>query len=152
MPQGMHQSAILGGRQRWPRLLASLAVFLLVLIGAAPAPLQAATEITEVLLSDQADAGGVVTKHQDKFKPTTAEIKGTALISGALKGKKVTTELFYMTQNLKVLSFTEDLPVGGETTFTFSIPKPDKGWPAGNYKLVISTSDGATKEVPFQVK
>jgi hypothetical protein len=152
MRQGMHQSAIMGGRQRRPRFLAVLAVFLLVIIGAAPAPLQAATVITEVLLSDQADANGAVAKHQDKFPLTTGKIYGTALIAGAVKGKKVTTELFYMTRNLKVLSFTEDLSAGGEATFTFSIPKPDKGWPAGNYKLVILTSDGATKEVLFRVQ
>jgi len=148
----MHQSAILGGRQRGPRLLAGLVVFLLVIIGAAPAPIQAATVITEVLLSDQADAGGVVEKHQSRFKPTTAEIKGTALISGSEKGKQVTTELFYMTQNLKVLSFTKDLPDGGEATFTFAFSKPEKGWPQGDYKVVIFTSDRATKETTFQVK
>ena len=84
--------------------------------------------------------------------PRSREIYGTALIAGAEKGKEVTTELFYVTQNLKVLSITEDLPGNGEVTFTFAFPKPAKGWPPGDYKLVISTSDGATKAVTFQVK
>jgi hypothetical protein len=152
MRQGMHQLAIVRGRQPRPKLLAGIVVFFIALMVAGPAPLQAACKIEAIMLSTQADANGVVTKHQDRFPLTTGEIHGTALIAGAVKGKQVTTELFYMTRNLRVLSFTEDLTSGGEATYTFSIPKPDKGWPAGNYKLVISTSDGATKEVLFQVK
>lgn len=152
MRQGINQSAIKGWRQSRPMLLAGLAVFFMVVMAAGPAPLQAAGTIPEVLLSDQADANGLVAKHQAKFTPTTAEIYGTALIAGAEKGKQVTAELFYMTQNLKVLSITKDLPGGGEATFTFAFSKPTKGWPQGDYKVVISTSDGATKEVPFQVK
>ena len=152
MRQGMHQSAIMRGRHRGPRLMAGLVVFFIAIMAAGPAPLQAASKIEAIMLSSQADANGVVAKHQGKFPLSTGEIYGTALIAGAVKGKQVTTELFYMTRNLKVLSFTEDLSAGGEATFNFAIPKPDKGWPAGNYKLVIRTSDGATKEVLFQVK
>ena len=150
MRQGIRQSAIMGGRQRGPRLMAGLAVIFMVIMVAAPAPLQAASQVAEIMLSDQADAKGVVAKHQSTFPPSVAEIYGTALIAGAVKGKEVTTELFYMTQNLKVLSFTEDLTAGGEVTFNFAFPKPEKGWPAGDYRLVISTSDGATKAVLFR--
>jgi hypothetical protein len=132
--------------------LSGLAVLFMVIMAAGPAPVQAASKVEAIMLSNQADANGVVAKHQDNFPPATAEIYGTALIAGAVKGKQVTTELFYMAKNLKVLSFTKDLPAGGEATFTFSFPKPEKGWPAGNYKLVIFTSNGATKEAPFQVK
>jgi hypothetical protein len=152
MRQGINQSTIMGWRQSRPMLLAALAVFFMVVMAVGPAPLQAAGKIVEVLLSDQADAKGLVAKHQDKFTPTTAEIKGAALIAGAEKGKQVTAELFYVTQNLKVLSITKDLPDAKEATFTFAFSKPTKGWPKGDYKVVISTSDGATKEVPFQVK
>ena len=73
-------------------------------------------------------------------------------LPGRAKGKEITTELFYVTQNLKVLSITKDLTGSGEVTFTFAFPKPAKGWPPGDYRLVISTSDGATKAVTFQVK
>ena len=50
------------------------------------------------------------------------------------------------------ISSTDDLPNDGEVTLTFAFPKPEKGWPPGDYRLVISTSDGATKAVTFQVK
>ena len=152
MRQEIHQAAIMGGRQRGPMLMAGLAVIFMVIMAAAPAPLQAASQVAEIMLSDQADAKGVVAKHQSKFPPSVAEIYGTALIAGAEKGKEVTTELFYVTRNLKVLSSTDDLPTDGEVTFNFAFPKPEKGWPPGDYKLVISTSDGATKAVTFQVK
>ncbi len=84
--------------------------------------------------------------------PLSAEIYGTALIAGAKKGQEVTTELFYVTQNLKVLSSTDDLPNDGEVTLNFAFPKPAKGWPPGDYRLVISLAGGATKAVTFQVK
>jgi hypothetical protein len=152
MRQGMYQSVSMGGRPRGSKLLAGLAVFFLAVMVAGPAPLQAASQIASIMLANQADANGVVAQHQDRFPLTTGDIHGTALIAGAVKGKQVTTELFYMEQNLRVLSFTEDLTTAGEATMNFTIPKPDKGWPAGRYKLVIRTSDGATKEATFQVK
>ena len=133
-------------------LLAGLAVFFVMIMAAGPAPLQAASQIAEVLLGDKADANGVVEKPQDRFTPTTAVIKGTVFIAGAKKGQKVTIELIYATQNLKVLTMNQDLPGAGKVTSIFSLPKPDKGWPKGDYKMVISTSDGATKDVFFQVK
>jgi hypothetical protein len=132
--------------------MTGLAVIFMVIMAAAPAPLQAASQVAEIMVSDKADARGVVTQHQSKFTSSVAEIYGTALIAGAKKGKEVTTELFYVTQNLKVLSITKDLPNDGEETLTFAFPKPPKGWPAGDYKLVISLWDGATKAVTFQVK
>jgi len=57
-----------------------------------------------------------------------------------------------VTQNLSILSSTDALPNDGEVTLTFAFPKPDKGWPPGDYKLVISTAGGASKTVTFQVK
>ena len=152
MRQEIHPFAIMGCRQRGPILMAGLAVIFMVIMAAAPAPLQAASQVAEIMLSDQADAQGQVAQHQSKFTSSVAEIYGTALIAGAKKGKEVTTELFYVTQNLKILSSTDDLPNDGEVTLTFAFPKPPKGWPAGDYKLVISLAGGATKAVTFQVK
>ena len=148
----IHQSAIMGCRQNQAMLIAGLAVFFMVIMTAAPAPIQAASQVAEIMLSAQADAKGVVTEHQSKFPTSVAEIYGTALISGAKKGQGVTTELFYMTKNLSVLTSTDNLPNDGEVTLTFAFPKPSNGWPKGDYKLVISIAGGATKAVTFQVK
>jgi hypothetical protein len=139
-------------RQNLPRLLTVLTVVFMVIMAAAPAPLQAASQVAEIMLSDQADANGVVAQHQNKFAPTVGEIYGTALINAGDQAKQVTTELFYVTQNLKVLSVPQDLTERGQVTFTFAFPKPSQGWPPGDYKLIISTSDGASKELTFQVK
>ena len=146
----IHQSAIMGYRQSWAMLMAGLAVMFMIIM--APAPLQATSQVAELMLSDQADAKGVVAQHQSKFSTSVGEIYGTALIAGAKKGQVVTTELFYVTRNLSILSSTDDLPNDGEVTLTFAFPKPDKGWPAGNYKLVISIAGGASKTVTFQIK
>jgi hypothetical protein len=150
MRQEIHRSAIMGCRQSRVLLMAALAVIFMAIM--APASLQAASQVAELMLSDQADAKGLVAQHQSKFSPSVADIYGTALIAGAKKGKEITTELFYVTRNLKVFSSTDDLPNDGEVTFTFAFPKPSNGWPPGDYKLVISLADGATKAVTFQVK
>ncbi len=150
MRQEIHQSAIMGCRQNWSMLMAGLAVMFMVIM--APAPLHAASQVAEIMLSDQADAKGVVAQHQSKFSTSVAEIYGTALIGGAKKGQAVTTKLFYVTRNLEILSSTDALPNDGEVTLTFAFPKPEKGWPAGDYKLVMSIAGGATKTVTFQVK
>ena len=148
----IHQSASMGCRRNGAMLMASLAVIFMVIMAAAPAPVQAASQVAEIMLSDKADAKGEVAQHRSIFPTSVAEIYGTALIAGAKKGQGVTTELFYMTKNLSILSSTDDLPNDGEVTLTFAFPKPDKGWPKGDYKLVISLADGATKTVTFQVK
>jgi hypothetical protein len=152
MRQEIRQAGLRGCRQCGPMLMAGLVVIFMVIMAATPAPVQAASQVVEILLSDQADANGVVAQHRSKFTPAVAEIYGTALIAGSGKAKEVTTELFYVTRNLKVLSVTKDLTGSGEVTFTFAFPKPTNGWPPGDYKLVISTSDGATKAVTFQVE
>ena len=152
MRPDIDQSAIMGCRQNRAMLMAGLAMIFMLIMSAAPAPLQAASQVAEIMLNDQADAKGVVAEHKSTFPTSVGEIFGTALIAGAKKGQAVTTELFYMTRNLSILSSTDDLPNDGEVTLTFAFPKPDKGWPAGNYKLVVSTADRATKTVTFQVK
>jgi hypothetical protein len=152
MRQEIQPSALMGCRQRQPMLMAGLAVIFMVIMAAAPAPLQAASQVADLMLSDHADAKGVVAEHQSKFSSSVGEIHGTALISGAKKGKEVTTELFYMTRNLSILTSRDDLPDNGDVTLNFSFPKPEKGWPAGDYKLVVSLAGGATKTVTFQVK
>jgi hypothetical protein len=133
-------------------LPAGLAVMFMVIMIAAPAPLQAAGQVAEIMLNEQADAKGVVAEHKSTFPTSVGEMFGIALISGAKKGQAVTTELFYMTRNLSILSSTDALPNDGEVTLTFAFPKPDKGWPPGDYKLVISIAGGGTKTATFQVK
>jgi hypothetical protein len=145
-----HQSAIAGWRQSRAMLMAGLAVMFMLIM--APAPLQAAGQVAEIMLADHADAKGVVAEHQSQFSSSVGQIYGTVLISGAQKGKEVTTELFYMTRNLSILSSRDDLPDNGEVTLNFSFPKPERGWPAGDYKLVVSLAGGATKTATFQVK
>lgn len=148
----MHQSALREGRRCGPMLMAGLAVLFMLIMAAAPAPLYAASQVAELMLSDHADAKGVVETHQSQFSSSVGEIYGTALISGATKGKEVSTELFYMTRNLSILTSRDDLPDNGDVTLTFAFPKPEKGWPPGDYKLVVSIAGGGTKTTTFQVK
>ena len=56
MRQKMHQSAIMGCRPSGALLMSGLAVVFLVIMAAAPTPIQAASQVAEIMLSDQADA------------------------------------------------------------------------------------------------
>jgi hypothetical protein len=140
MRQRINQRTILALWKSWPMLLAALAVFLMVTIATIPGQVQAAGKITELSLN------------QNQFTPTSPMIKGTAKVEGAEKGQKVTADLIYVTQNLKALTVTKDVPESGLLTFDFSFSKPTNNWPQGDYKVVISTSDGAVKEIPLTVK
>ena len=60
----------MGCRQNRAMLMAGLAMIFIVIMAAAPAPLQAASQVAEIMLSDKADAKGVVAEHQSKF-PTS---------------------------------------------------------------------------------
>jgi hypothetical protein len=152
MRPSKNQCVALGRRQNRVVLLASLAVFLVGVMAAVPAPVQAASKITQLLVGEKTDAAGAVSKHQDTFAPTTASIKGTALITGMEKGQKVTADLIYGPENLKALTITKDISGTGDVTLTFAFSKPTNNWPPGNYKVVVTTSDGVTDSVPFQVK
>lgn len=147
-----HSIILVALRRGRPMFLAGLVVCFLVIMVSWPASLQAASKVTSILLNDKADAEGVVQKNQNQFSPDTAKIYGTAKITGAEKGQKITVDLLYGPENIKPLTITKDVPGTGNITFTFDFSKPTKGWPTGDYKVVVTTSDGATKQVPFQVK
>jgi hypothetical protein len=140
MTQQNGQSIATGWRLGASLLLAGLAVVCLVFLAAAPTPVQAASKVTEISLN------------QTEFTPDSPEIKGVAKIPGVEKGLKVTADLIYGPENLKALTVTKEAPGSGDLSFDFAFSKPTKGWPKGDYKVVISTSDGAKKEVPFKVK
>jgi hypothetical protein len=140
MRQMINQTTILALWKPGPMFLAGLTVFLVVAIATIPTPVQAASKITELSLN------------QNQFTPTSPIIKGVAKVEGAEKGQKVTADLIYVTQNLKALTITKDVPGSGLLTFDFSFSKPTNNWPQGDYKVVISTTDGAVKEIPLQVK
>jgi hypothetical protein len=152
MRQRTGQSVVMGWRQNRLMFLAGLAVLCMVVMIALPAPMQAASKITQILLNEKTDAAGAVTTHQDKFATTTAAIKGTALISDMEKGQKVTADLIYGPENLKALTASYDIPGSGDVTLKFAFSKPTNNWPPGDYKVVITTSDGVSKSVPFQIK
>jgi hypothetical protein len=140
MTQQKRQSTTTGWRLGASLLLAGLAMVCLVLLAAAPTPVQAAGKVTEISLN------------QTEFTPDSPEIKGVAKIAGVDKGLKVTADLIYGPENLKALTITKESPGSGDLSFDFAFSKPTKGWPQGDYKVVISTSDGAKKEAPLKVK
>lgn len=139
MRRMMNQSSKTGWQQRGAMFLMGVAVVFMLIITAIPSPVQAACKVTEISLN------------QTKFKPTSQEVKGVAKVTGAEKGQKITADLIYGPQNLKALTLTKDIPGTGDVTFNFSFTKPTKGWPVGDYKVVISTSDGASKTAAFKV-
>uniref|UniRef100_A0A7V4LDC6 Uncharacterized protein n=1 Tax=Desulfobacca acetoxidans TaxID=60893 RepID=A0A7V4LDC6_9BACT len=120
--------------------LAGLTVLFMVSLIAAPTLVQAASKIDGISLNEKV------------FTPDSPEIKGVAEISGMTKGQKVTADLIYGPENFKALSITKEVPGSGNISFSFSFSKPTKGWPQGDYKVVVTTSDGASMALPLEVK
>ncbi len=129
-------------------LLPAMALAVLTLLIGGPSLVMAAGKITEIVLGENAGSG----KSQTQFATTAPEIKGVAKVTGAQAGQQISADLIYVTQDLKALSITKEISGTGDLTFNFSFSKPTNNWPPGDYKIVISTSDGALKEAAFQVK
>ena len=131
-------------RVTWPGKvllgLVGLTMAFMVSLIAAPTLVQAAGKIDGISLNEKV------------FTPDSPEIKGVSQISGMTKGQKVTADLIYGPENLKALSITKEIADSGNISFSFAFSKPTKGWPQGDYKVVITTSDGASMALPLQVK
>ena len=80
----------MGCRPRMPMPMAGLAVMFMVIMAATPAHLQAASQVTEIMLSDQADAKGVVAEAPKQVSPLGGgNLRHRPHCRGAEKGKRL---------------------------------------------------------------
>ncbi|MBM4285217.1 MAG: hypothetical protein FJ128_08200 [Deltaproteobacteria bacterium] len=145
---------MIGGMKKSPNALAvALGTAALVLMALTPLPLSAAAKFAKVKLgSQQTETGKLEAK--SVFTPETPIIAAVAQLEGVAAGTKITGDMHYQTPEgwIKPLSTTEEAKQGGDLTMNFRFSKPTKGWPQGNYKIVISLSTGEQQEITFKVE
>lgn len=90
------------------------------------------------------------------FSPDTAEIFLSAKFSNAPANTQVTSEWIYVSGEVADLeNYTIDttsLTVSGTDYLYFSMPRPEAGWPKGNYKVVLSVGGKEQGSVSFKVQ
>lgn len=90
----------------------------------------------------------------DRFTPDSPVIHAVLVFQDARPGTKIRGSWVAVdaieTRNYEIHS--NDVTVkGNEDTAHFELSKPDKGWPAGNYRLDISVDDKFVMSTPFRV-
>jgi hypothetical protein len=113
---------------------------------------QSVGRIVDIKLNDVIDSRGVVVKHKDIYSPTVPEINVSAYIENAVKGGKVSADLVYSRTGDIVGPVSNGIVEDGDRISNFSFSKPTKGWPEGNYRVIITLSSGESKSVTFEVK
>lgn len=105
----------------------------------------------KVLISDVADANGSVETGKTTFAPETPKLAVSAYILKAEKGLKVTAVMTYLPTGDKVVPVSSDTQIAGDIISNFSFSKPTTGWPSGEYKVVVSLSDGQNMTINFNI-
>jgi hypothetical protein len=128
----------------------SLALLLVAALGAGPSP--AAPRLDALVLSDS--RGGT---HKAQFPPSTARLHLTGKLLETPAGTKVRSEWVATktdtaAPNLRIDTAEVRASKDKEPRVEFSIPRPAKGWPIGDYRIDLLVNGKKTNEVRFKVK
>ncbi len=139
---------------------ALLVMVLALAVGLLSMPITACR--ASVKLSEMTMATGI---DQSTFKPIdktstfssdTAEIFLSARFVNAPTNTEITSNWIYVSGEVADLqNYTIDttsLTVSGTDYLYFSMPKPETGWPKGNYKVVLSLNGKEQGSVSFKVQ
>jgi hypothetical protein len=123
-------------------------------IAAEPKPVAKSTEtaIEKVEVGTQRAADGKMLDARERFLSSTAEIKVSVYISGALKGQNVSAIWFYEGEQISqpIVNIIEE---DGNFISQFKVSQPQNGWPMGKYKVVIMIDEGKkAKEVEYSIE
>jgi hypothetical protein len=90
----------------------------------------------------------------DRFTPDSPVIHAVLVFQDARPGTKIRGSWVAVdaieTRNYEIHA-NDVIVKGSEDTAHFELSKPDKGWPAGNYRLDISVDDKFVMSAPFRV-
>ncbi len=111
-----------------------------------------AGNIIDVRISDVVNSQGAVEVNKTSFTKDTAEIFTSSYVQGAEAGLVATAELVYLSTGDIVGPVSNPPADAGDLISNFSFTKPTNGWPAGNYNINVSLSNGQKKIAPFIVQ
>lgn len=108
-------------------------------------------KLLEVRLGAAVGKDGIVEANSSEFATDTKEINVSALILGAKKGLKVSAELTHVASGEKVGPATNDTAQDGDIASNFVFTMPTAGWPEGDYKIIVTMSNGEKQDAPFKI-
>lgn len=120
-----------------------------------PVSVQAATLVSLTTCEKVADPGTTPVGVRDRFTPETTEINAVAVVTDLRAGTKVKGAWVAVdaiqTPNYEIDSAEGTVQEDGEATWRFSLSRPQKGWPFGNYKFQLYLDDKPFASAPFAV-
>jgi hypothetical protein len=108
--------------------------------------------IHDILISDLADGNGYVDTSKPSLNKQSPKIFATVQVGDAQANSQVRTELLYVPSGGKIGPITNDITKPGNVLKAFSFTNTKDVWPAGEFRVTATLSNGATKTVSFQVR
>ena len=109
-------------------------------------------KINTVLISNAADAKGVVATDKTVLPNTVKKIFATVKFSVPSTDVKISAILISTKNGGKIGPSTDKVTEKGDVVKAFSFTTEKGSWPEGKYEITISLSSGATKTARFEIK
>lgn len=97
-------------------------------------------ELAALTIGSTLDAQGHVDRARVVFAPDAPSIRASASILGETRQGVLDIALFYVENGQEVAGYVADLtqvPAGPVVDLDLTVTRPDQGWPAGAYRVVV---------------
>ena len=109
-------------------------------------------EIYQILVSDAMNAKGNVEATKKIIPAKSPKVYVSTYILHAKKGLTVTAEMVRVANGAKIGPSVATVTKNGNVIRDFSFTNTETIWPAGDYKINVTTSNGQTSTVPFVIQ
>jgi len=109
-------------------------------------------EIYQVLVSDAINADGGISNSKLVMPPNAPKVFAVVYILHAKVGLKVTAELVREANEAKIGPVEAIVSQAGNIFRSFSFTNTAPSWPAGNYRINVSTSNNQVASVNFKIQ
>ena len=128
----------------------AIAVFAAAVAWQAGDALAGPPRLEKIVISDAKDG-----PQKTVFKPTTPKVYVRAALVDVpagtkLRGEWIAVKTGVAPPNYKVDTAENKIGKGAET-YTFSMSKPNAGWPEGDYRVDLFLDDKPAGKVPFKI-
>jgi hypothetical protein len=108
--------------------------------------------VKAILVSDNADEDGYVSKGKDSVDKLSPKIYVTAQVAAPKAGGKIEASITQLSNGQKFGPSQDDISKEGNILKAFAFTKVTSAWSAGEYEATIKLSSGDTKTLKFEVK
>jgi hypothetical protein len=110
------------------------------------------TSIQAIVVSDEADADGYVTKGKATLNKLAAKIYATIQVKAPKAGGKIETSITQISNGAKIGPSIDEISKAGNVLKAFAFTRVTNTWAEGDYEIIVKLSSGDTKALKFQVK